>query len=96
MTSRTQSTKSTRRAIGREWWLSLYAGMAVLTLLFQIWVRSYPMCRNPRLWTKFRKGNRLVHNLAGFLARVPCRIMNLEAAATIQENLQSTGVAKRA
>jgi hypothetical protein len=39
MAANTHSTQSTRRLTGREW-LYLYAGMAVLTLIFQIWVRS--------------------------------------------------------
>ena len=40
MAEKTRSTEATRRLAGREW-LYLYAGMAVLTLIFQVWVRSY-------------------------------------------------------
>lgn len=40
MAAKTRFAESTRRLAGREW-LYLYVGLAVLTLIFQIWVRSY-------------------------------------------------------
>ena len=40
MTAKMQSRGPTRRITGRKW-LTLYVAMAVFTLIFQIWVRSY-------------------------------------------------------